>query len=836
MFDGGAGAAAFQNNAVGFTQYEFFGGADNDVFQNNASGIDNIDFTGDTGADVFENNGANVTDIDFKGDAGADILVNDGDNVSGILFTGGADDDTFLNTGSGVSTIEFGGDTGADTFANSGSGVDGILFRGDDGADSLVNRGEGVNGLIFEGGADNDEFINSSSAVGSSNLSFTGDTGADLFINDAANASGLTFSGGADDDAFQNNGIGVSGISFNGDQGADVLINTGASVMGIDFGGGADNDTFVNRSNSVSGLNFGGDSSLTYNTAGEPVFTPTSDGGIDTLVNEGNDIIDLVFEGGADNDVFINNGDNVSGIDFKGDDGADTLLNTGSNAIDIVFAGGADDDVLQNTGNGVMSIEFTGDIGSDALINSGGNIDVIDFTGDAGADVLINKGQGVGQIIFMGGADGDSLRSQGSGFDSIEFDGDTGADSLVQSGVGNVGSTVVFTGGADNDLFAWQGNAGLTTVDAGSGDDYMLIDGSGQLNLGGGLGNDYFVIQGNPNADVTINEIANADTDTLNFSAFNGSALDLDLRSTGNQAQSPEFSITLSDGLGIENVMGTPGADRILGNARDNVISGAEFEEASSNPLAGDRAETQWVLLDFDTRTNEAGELGEHEYTPIERAEILRLLQLTYWGPDPASADPSNPDPNVADPWFNIQFTESATDIAVSDFVTIFFNETPASGRPGGGSSEIDLGNINLGGTGRVQVNGLLGGELTAEDGEYEEGLVDVGLLKPAATSENFVFLSTKIAAHELAHLLGLRHQDSFGPIGTGVHSPPGIDQYKPTFNGPSGGFETTDHLLTTGASVGTNRFNELRLLFFGEREAVKLAYAFTIRSRPPIH
>ena len=830
MFDGGAGADAFQNNAAGFTQYEFFGGADNDVFQNNAAGINNIDFTGDTGADVFENNGANVTDIDFNGDSGADILVNDGDNVTDILFTGGADNDLFLNTGSGVSVIEFDGDTGSDTFANSGSGVGGILFRGDEGADSLVNRGEGVDGLTFEGGADNDEFINTESAVGASNLSFVGDTGADQFINDAANANGLTFSGGADDDAFQNNGMGVSGISFNGDQGADVLINAGGSVMGLDFGGGADNDTFVNRSDGVSGINFGGDSSLSYNTAGDLVFTPTSDGGIDTLLNEGNDVIDLVFEGGADNDVFINNGDNVTGINFTGDEGADTLVNAGQNAVDIVFSGGADDDLLQNTGVGVMTIEFDGDEGADALVNSGGNVGVIDFTGDGGADILINKGQDVGQILFSGGADGDSLRSLGSGFDNINFDGDTGSDSLVQSGVGNVGSTVVFTGGADDDLFAWQGNAGLTTVDTGLGDDYLLVDGSGQLNLGGGLGDDYFVIQGNPNADVTIIEAANADTDTINFSAFDGSALNLDLRSTGLQVQSSEFSITLSDGLGIENVMGTSGADTILGNARDNVISGAEFAETSSNPLAGQRAETQWVLLDFDVHTNEVGELGEHVYSQDERDEIQRLMELTYWGPDPASADPANPDPNAASPWFNVMFTQDPAAVSAAG-VTIFFNETPEFGRPGGEASEIDLGNINLGGSAVVQVNGLLGGEFTSEDGEYEEGLVDVGLLKPAATSENFVFLSTKIAAHELAHLIGLRHQDSFGPIGTGVHSPPGVESFKPAYNGPSGGFETFDHLLTSGASVGTDRFNDLRGLFFGERESVKLANAMSDQS-----
>ncbi|MGV2340552.1 MAG UNVERIFIED_CONTAM: hypothetical protein LVR18_43380 [Planctomycetaceae bacterium] len=63
-------------------------------------------------------------------------------------------------------------------------------------------------------------------------------------------------------------------------------------------------------------------------------------------------------------------------------------------------------------------------------------------------------------------------------------------------------------------------------------------------------------------------------------------------------------------------------------------------------------------------------------------------------------------------------------------------------------------------------------------------------------------------------------------PIGLGVHDPPGVDGYTPIFPGPAGGVETFDHLLGTGASSGTTRFNDLRDLFFGEREAAKLALA----------
>ncbi len=79
--------------------------------------------------------------------------------------------------------------------------------------------------------------------------------------------------------------------------------------------------------------------------------------------------------------------------------------------------------------------------------------------------------------------------------------------------------------------------------------------------------------------------------------------------------------------------------------------------------------------------------------------------------------------------------------------------------------------------------------------------------------------LSAKIAIHELGHLLGLRHSDAFGPIGFGMHSPPGAGAFKPEFPGPVAAFETFDHLIGSPASVGSNRFNDLRQLEFGERK-----------------
>ena len=834
VFNGGYGVDAFENNASGFATIVFNGGLDADALLNNASGLASLDFYGDAGADVFVNHGGAIVILDFNGGADADTLINDGLALGHLNFDGGADSDILINSGDLLETLTFNGGADADILLNQGGQLGEIQFDGGADADVLINDGPVIDSLEFNGDAGNDRLWNRKGGIQIGSIVFMGDAGIDTLINDAAGIDEISFNGGADADILQNNGS-VLDLSFDGGADADVLVNAGFAGT-LTFDGGADADILLNRGGQVDVLDFMGDA------------------GIDTLFNLG-PVTSLTFEGGSDADVLQNNAI-VDSLSFYGDvhfangpsslhDGADTLVNNGP-VRTLSFVGGADNDIFQNNAS-VVELTFDGGADADTLVNNGGGITTLDFNGDAGADTLINNGSGIQTLHFDGGADADALRIEGREVGKVTFNGGLGSDSFTYNGVGAVASSVHFNGGAGNDFFAMRGIASAVTFDGGYGDDGVLVVGSGAMSLTGGDGDDFYRFVSNPLADVTLTDsysgVADVSKDSLDFSSFTGGPVTLDLRlvDVWQSQGSGQLRIRLLDSMAIENIVGTPFADTIFGNARSNYIGGADFDEAFSGPVAAPRGVTQWVFLDFDSRSNSGvldtltglPDIGEHDYTVAERELIRQRVEAIYRGPD------------LGAPWFDVRVVTStasipSTFILSNEFATVYFNQTPATGRPGGLASEVDPGNVNLGGSAAVQINGLLGGVINNVDSEetiegdfdaFKRDVVpvnetEVGASKPSATSDNFVKLSSKVAAHELAHLLGLRHQDSFGPIGSGVHDIPGASSYKPTYTGPSGGVETIDHLIGSPASIGSTRFNDLNNLFFGEREAIKLAFA----------
>ena len=95
----------------------------------------------------------------------------------------------------------------------------------------------------------------------------------------------------------------------------------------------------------------------------------------------------------------------------------------------------------------------------------------------------------------------------------------------------------------------------------------------------------------------------------------------------------------------------------------------------------------------------------------------------------------------------------------------------------------------------------------------------------PAATSANFIGLSTTIAAHELGHLSGLEHADSFGPIGSGIYAGVNPDLYNPPYPGPIGADESILDIMASGASVNATLEDAINDPFFSERDAIALSF-----------
>jgi Peptidase_C39 like family/RTX calcium-binding nonapeptide repeat (4 copies) len=157
----------------------------------------------------------------------------------------------------------------------------------------------------------------------------------------------------------------------------------------------------------------------------------------------------------------------------------------------------------------------------------------------------------VKSIAFYG-LDGNDTFTNDTAIKSTAF-GYAGDDVLVGGSAADL-----LIGGTGNDTL--EGRRGSDDLRGGTGSDEYVFAPAG-FGFGITLGSD------------KVTEAANADTDRLNFYDLTG-GITLNLSSTATQTVKAGYlSLTLSDPLGIENVDGTPGADKVLGNDRPNQIS-----------------------------------------------------------------------------------------------------------------------------------------------------------------------------------------------------------------------------------------------------------------------
>lgn len=543
------------NSLFGYAGNDQIEGRGGDDELDGGDGDDTLD--GGAGNDYLEGRAGNNTLI---GGDGNDILH--GGSGTDVL-DGGAGDDSIvgfegndvLEGGDGVDILEGGG--GANTLLG-GAGDDYIL-RGGAGND-LIDGGEGYDHVRY---ADvGDESVPAFQGVQvnlAEGIALDGWGGTDTLISiEHADGSALddTLVGTREDNFL----YGLEGDdSIDGDAGDDYLDGGDGNDTMV---GGPGTDTLFGRAGNDELRGGDGDDSVDGFEGDDRLI---GGDGVDLLSGAaGNDVL----EGGAGDDYILRGGsgddsiDGGEGIDHLryDDDGSDEAGPITQGVVVDLAAGTAIDgwnnqDTLANIehvdgtafndtiiGNSAGNDLFGGD--GDDTLEGGDDDDLLD--GGAGNDTLIG---GAGNDRLWGRA-GDDVLEGGEGND--ELDGFEGNDRL--------------SGGPGEDLL--YGDAGNDTLLGGAGDDYLLHGGSGDDTIDGGDGFDQVKYEdfGNDAAGEAFQPVTINLADGFAIDGWNGRD-------------------TL---LNIEQALGGPLGDTILGNDGDNVLNGGAGADEMRGGLGRD--------------------------------------------------------------------------------------------------------------------------------------------------------------------------------------------------------------------------------------------------------
>jgi Ca2+-binding RTX toxin-like protein len=851
----------------GGTNITLYGGdSDDTVIVDNGS---TIAADGGNGDDTFavKSAGAGVTlfggdgEDEFYLSGGTNSIVHGNDDNDSITVTGGtgwyygdAGNDTLVG-GSSIAVTLYGG-TG-DERIFSAAGAFGVNLYGGDGDDELSAGAGGCNVLV--GNEGNDKLT----VVSADNITLYGLGGDDqFFVIDGSNITALgdlsiydlegndTFaiSGGSNVNVFGERGSdiisvsGGNGVSVYGGSGNDFLTTTG----GVDvlLAGNSDNDLIQGQS--IAGaIGFGGTGNDVLYTAGKggDVFVgeegddryqlsnPT--GAILLTLDEvrrlgddepfrdsyghGTDVLDLRFLGAGvtldlsrvagkvatavDQQAILAGlnlvlfgvfdqvwgtpfADNILGNDanntFFGFGGDDTLV--GGSGSDTLVGGEGNNLLVGSDGSDVFRFQFSTAIapGTDTIHDNALDTDILDFSSLSpyiSTGIVSNLGQSGVQTV---GSGRNYLIAGGTGLEGAI--GTTYADTFLGTSANDS-----LVGGGGNDSLV--GGQGTDTIAGGAGDNTLL----------GGDGDDWYDL-----APAGIDRII----DTSGYDSVDFSQADRGVTFTlvldAGQVQSVDAAGNRVSVTGIiERLLGSSFDDILTGNAADNEIIGRNGLDVVNGAGGNDYVEggfTQIVLLDFDSDTRP----GEYIYSPTTRATLLNRFNALFEK-------------------FGVHFVTSATAAQTEStryggrYSTIRFN----SGAAGGVASEIDPRNVDLTGLTQVNAYDFLARYMPTQ-------------LAPAIIDSAMLELSYSIGAHELGHLIGLRHADAFGPIGSGIYvggslSPDSfrspldaLDEYEPETNA----VETGRHIMASPLSLGIDPFQSLSNPYLGEREALKLTFA----------
>ncbi len=587
--------------------------------------------TGDNQADTVTVNATNGDDVIAVDSTADGRLTVDGLQVDvAIRQAEAANDRLTINALGGDDVINASGvEAGrAKLTINGGLGED-VMIGGD--GDDLFNGGDGNDTALM--GAGNDTFVWN---PGDDNDTLEGQDGTDTMLFNGANiAERITISANGGRVLFFRDIANVlmdlndvETIDFNALGGADnIVINdlsgTDVNLVNLDLaatGGGADGQP---DSVTIMGTN-GNDTislsiqngKLVVNGLATQVVIENFETNLNDRINinglGGDDVIDasglgaigvnLVFDGGAGNDVLIGGGND----DVLNDDAGDDVL-IGSGGNDILIGGSGDNLVFQDGAGadaaGVVALFGTGNVdnmtvsrnAAGAILANGvalpgnptvANTGVIQLFGKDNNDVLtLSETNGALPRADLFGGAGNDVATGGAGGDQIF--GEIGNDTLLGKGgfdllFGGEGNDTL-TGGDDDDQMFGQG-----------GDDRMIWNPGDDTDLfEGGTGTDTVEVNGGGAAEVFT---ATANGTRVRFDRLDPAPFTIDIgtsenlvlnmnggddrfSATGNLAAL--IKITVDGGAGDDTILGSNGIDLLLGGDGNDFIDGQQGNDVA---------------------------------------------------------------------------------------------------------------------------------------------------------------------------------------------------------------------------------------------------------------
>jgi Ca2+-binding RTX toxin-like protein len=593
------------------------GGGDGDTasYANAMSGV-TVDLTitdpqltgATTGSDTL------ISIENLAGSEHADTLT--GDDQFNVLI-GGAGDDT-LDGGAGNDILL--GEDGAD-FLTGGTGDD--LLSGDKGADEIFG-GDGIDTVSYVD-AEGSVTVNLNAGVAAGDEA-EGDT-----LSGIENAIGSSYDDSLTGDALDNALLGGGGDDFIDGLAGDDFLEGGEGTDTIIGGTGADTASYQGDPDAVE-IDLGGDARDGFGTIDHLT-------GIENLL------------GSAQNDTLI--GDDLANV-LTGGEGDDTLIGEGG---DDTLAGGRGDDTLTG-GVGGDTYTFEDEWGVDTISETTDvTIDVVDFSETYGSVTFTIEKDGrlsitdgtnelndVFNVEHLVGGRGDDLFSLTEGSSVLPFiDGGPGPIDADALGGSDTLDYSAFTADLSIDLSNPAANplgtAGVTRIHniiGGSGDDTLigndddniLVGGEGADTLSGGAGNDLLMggtgvdtleggadddfLEGGADGDNLYGGTqagGDAGIDTLSYDTYQPGAdqvgVQVDLTGT-----LPFTGDAAGDTIsGIENLIGSMGADTLVGDANSNIIYGGDGDDTIIGGGANDDMEggVGWDMVSYANYSTAAG-------------------------------------------------------------------------------------------------------------------------------------------------------------------------------------------------------------------------------------